>query len=74
MTEITEQDLSHAVTVDFSPELLERALSLPTGVKITGAHWDSITHILTLRVDHPSFPSVPEGAAPMPALLEDVTS
>lgn len=64
----------HAVTVYISPELLERALGLPTGVKITGARWDSISHILTLRVDHPSFASVPEGSEPMPATLEEVTS
>ncbi len=71
---VTDQDLSHAVTVDFSTELLEKLLGLPSGVKITGARWNSISHTLTLRVDHPSFPQVPEGSEPARAPLEDVTS
>ena len=72
MTQTTEHNLSHAITVDFSPELLEKALGLPTGLKITGARWNSISRVLTLRLDHPSLPAVPEGSEPARAPLEEI--
>lgn len=66
---MTTQNPPRAVTVTVSPELLADLLRLPPGVKITGAMHDSLTQIITLRLDGPDFPTVIEGAHPMRAQL-----
>lgn len=58
-----------AVTVTLSPQLLEKVLGLPPGVRITGAMHDSITQVIILRLDGPDFPVVIEGAIPVRATL-----
>jgi len=66
---MTDQNLPRAVTVTVSPQLLEKALRLPPGVRITGAMHNSLNQTIILRLDGPDFPIVIEGAHPTRAQL-----
>ena len=64
-----DENLPHAITITVSSQLLEKALGLVPSIRITGAMHDSISQVITLRLDAPYFPTVIEGAIPTRAIL-----
>ena len=66
---MANENPQHAVIVTISPELLADLLRLSPGIKITGATHNSLTQIITLRLDALHFPTVIEGAHPVQARL-----
>lgn len=68
-TAMPHKNPPRAVTVTVSPQLLEKVLGLPPGVRITGAMHDSLSQVITLRLDAPDFPTVFEGSHPVQAIL-----
>ena len=66
---MADENPPRALTVTVSPQLLEKLLGLPPGVRITGAMHDSLSQVITLRLDAPNFPIVFDGSHPMRAIL-----
>ena len=54
----------NAVVIEVSAQALEQAIGLPVGFRVTGIEFDSIRHVVVIRIDHPDFPVVAEGARP----------
>jgi hypothetical protein len=64
--------VKNAVIVRLPLRALESALDLPKGARVTGVRYDAndaMTQVLSLRIDHPDLPDVPEGARPVEADL-----
>lgn len=56
----------HAGMVDISPDLFRQALGFPEGTVITELLLDPRKiGVVTLRVEHPDLPTIPEGATVM---------
>lgn len=64
-----DKNRPRAVTIMVSPQLLEKVLGLAPDVRITGVMHDSISQLITLRLDSPNFPTVIKGAHPPQADL-----
>lgn len=61
--------MTNAILLEITMELLEEQFHLPPSSIITGAQYDNLTRIFTLRVEHPDLPPVAEAAKPISITL-----
>lgn len=61
-----------SVVIEVSAGLLEEALGLPGGVQVTGARFEGVTRVLTLRLSGTGLPEVAEAGTPELVPVEDL--